>query len=201
MGSGDVYKRQGPSTTVPPVIIPGTTLPGRPVPGTTVSTTARANSPLLEVKKFINGRDEHALVNAGEDMDITYRVTNKGTLPIDGIRLTDEVKEDNAELQQAIDAQLGKVAPFALEPGESMDVTVTVKAPAGRHDNEVNVEVPPVTIPATTIPGTTNPHTTVPETVVPSTVVTVTAPPDDACLLYTSPSPRDGLLSRMPSSA
>ena len=25
--------------------------------------------------------------------------------------------------------------------------------------------------------------------------------PDDACLLYTSPSPRDGLLSRMPSSA
>nr|WP_274707548.1 hypothetical protein [Corynebacterium lehmanniae] len=170
----------GPSTTVPPVIIPGTTLPGRPVPGTTVSTTARANSPLLEVKKFINGRDEHALVNAGEDMDITYRVTNKGTLPIDGIRLTDEVKEDNAELQQAIDAQLGKVAPFALEPGESMDVTVTVKAPAGRHDNEVNVEVPPVTIPATTIPGTTNPYTTVPETVVPSTVVTVTAPPDDA---------------------
>ena len=170
----------GPSTTVPPVIIPGTTLPGRPVPGTTVSTTARANSPLLEVKKFINGRDEHALVNAGEDMDITYRVTNKGTLPIDGIRLTDEVKEDNAELQQAIDAQLGKVAPFALEPGESMDVTVTVKAPAGRHDNEVSVEVPPVTIPATTIPGTTNPHTTVPGTTVPSTVVTVTAPPDDA---------------------
>ena len=25
--------------------------------------------------------------------------------------------------------------------------------------------------------------------------------PDDTCLLYTSPSPRDGLLSRMPSSA
>ena len=25
--------------------------------------------------------------------------------------------------------------------------------------------------------------------------------PDNACLLYTSPSPRDGLLSRMPSSA
>jgi len=170
----------GPSTTVPPVTIPGTTLPGTTRPGTTVSTTARANSPLLEVKKFINGRDEHALVNAGEDMDITYRVTNKGTLPIDGIRLTDEVKEDNAELQQAIDAQLGKVAPFALEPGESMDVTVTVKAPAGRHDNVAGVTVPPVTIPATTIPGTTNPHTTVPGTTVPSTVVTVTAPPDDA---------------------
>jgi len=170
----------GPSTSVPPVTIPGTTLPGTTEPGTTVSTTARANSPLLEVKKFINGRDEHALVTAGEDMDITYRVTNKGTLPIDGIRLTDEVQEDNAELQQAIDAQLGKVAPFALEPGESMDVTVTVKAPAGRHDNVAGVTVPPVTIPATTIPGTTNPHTTVPETVVPSTVVTVTAPPDDA---------------------
>ncbi|WP_394326891.1 DUF6923 family protein [Corynebacterium afermentans] len=170
----------GPSTTVPPVTIPESTIPGTTEPGTTVSTTARANSPQLEVKKFINGRDEHALVNAGEDMEITYRVTNNGTLPIDGIRLTDEVKEDNAELQQAIDAQLGKVAPFALEPGESAGVTVTVKAPAGRHDNEVNVEVPPVTIPATTIPGTTNPHTTVPETVVPSTVVTVTAPPDDA---------------------
>ena len=27
------------------------------------------------------------------------------------------------------------------------------------------------------------------------------ARPNDACLLYTSPSPRDGLLSRMPSSA
>ena len=26
-------------------------------------------------------------------------------------------------------------------------------------------------------------------------------PPSDSCLLYTSPSPRDGLLSRMPSSA
>ena len=170
----------GPATTVPPVTIPGTTLPGTTRPATTVSTTARANSPQLEVKKFINGRDEHALVNAGEDMEITYRVTNNGTLPIDGIRLTDAVKEDNAELQQAIDAQLGKVAPFALEPGESMDVTVTVKAPAGRHDNVAGVTGPPVTIPATTIPGTTNPHTTVPETVVPSTVVTVTAPPDDA---------------------
>ena len=170
----------GPSTTVPPVTIPESTIPGTTEPGTTVSTTARANSPLLEVKKFINGRDEHALVNAGEDMEITYRVTNNGTLPIDGIRLTDEVKEDNAELQQAIDAQLGKVAPFALEPGESAGVTVTVKAPAGRHDNIAGVTVPPVTIPATTIPGTTNPHTTVPGTTVPSTVVTVTAPPDDA---------------------
>ena len=29
----------------------------------------------------------------------------------------------------------------------------------------------------------------------------VDAPLDDPCLLYTSPSPRDGLLSRMPSSA
>ena len=28
-----------------------------------------------------------------------------------------------------------------------------------------------------------------------------TIAPDEACLLYTSPSPRDGLLSRMPSSA
>ena len=33
-----------------------------------------------------------------------------------------------------------------------------------------------------------------------SHVDTLTAP-DSACLLYTSPSPRDGLLSRMPSSA
>ena len=32
-------------------------------------------------------------------------------------------------------------------------------------------------------------------------VITVPAYFDDACLLYTSPSPRDGLLSRMPSSA
>src|SRR5665647_3837962 len=36
-------------------------------------------------------------------------------------------------------------------------------------------------------------------------VTTYTAPPQggwvDVCLLYTSPSPRDGLLSRMPSSA
>ena len=30
---------------------------------------------------------------------------------------------------------------------------------------------------------------------------TTTAQPDTTCLLYTSPSPRDGLLSRMPSSA
>ena len=170
----------GPSTTVPPVTIPETTLPGTTVPGTSVSTTARANSPQLSVKKFINGRDEHALVNAGEDMEITYRVTNNGTVRVDGVRLTDQVKEDNAELQQAIDAQLGKVDPFALAPGESREVTVTVKAPAGRHDDTVNVTVPPVTIPATTIPGTTNPNTTIPGTTVPATVVTVTAPPDDA---------------------
>ena len=169
-----------PSTTVPPVTIPGTTLPGTTVPETTVTDTAKAGSPRLEVKKFINGRDEHALVNAGEDMAITYRVSNTGSARIDGIRLTDQVKEDNADLQRAIDAQLGKVAPFSLAAGESRDVTVTVKAPAGRHDNVVNVTVPPVTIPATTIPGTTNPNTTVPPTTVPSTVVTVTAPPDDA---------------------
>ena len=31
--------------------------------------------------------------------------------------------------------------------------------------------------------------------------VVVTQPQDSSCLLYTSPSPRDGLLSRMPSSA
>ena len=170
----------GPSTTVPPVTIPGTTLPGTSVPPTTVTDTARAGSPKLEVKKFINGRDEHALVNAGEDMAITYRVSNTGSARIDGIRLTDQVKEDNADLQRAIDAQLGKVAPFSLAPGDSYEVTVTVKAPAGRHDNTVNVTVPPVTIPATTIPGTTNPSTTVPPVTVPSTVVTVTAPPDDA---------------------
>jgi len=170
-----------PSTTVPPVTIPGTTLPGTTVPETTVTDTAKAGSPRLEVKKFINGRDVHALVKPGEDMAITYRVTNTGSVRIDGIRLTDQVQEDNAELQRAVDAQLGKVAPFSLAAGESRDVTVTVKAPAGRHDNVVNVTVPPVTIPATTIPGTTVPGLPpVPGTTVPATVVTVTAPPDDA---------------------
>lgn len=106
-----------------------TTRPDTTVPATTVSTTAQAGSPKLTVKKFINGRDDHALVTAGEDMTITYRVSNEGSMRIDGIRLTDAVKEDNAALQQAIDAQLGKVAPFALAPGESRDVEVTVTAP------------------------------------------------------------------------
>lgn len=103
-----------PGTTIPATTIPGTTEPGKSVPPTTVSTTAQAGSPKLTVKKFINGRDDHALVTAGEDMTITYRVSNEGSMRIDGIRLTDAVKEDNAALQQAIDAQLGKVAPFAL---------------------------------------------------------------------------------------
>ena len=35
----------------------------------------------------------------------------------------------------------------------------------------------------------------------PNKGVRVNTPPAEACLLYTSPSPRDGLLSRMPSSA
>ena len=34
-----------------------------------------------------------------------------------------------------------------------------------------------------------------------SAVISISAPLDATCLLYTSPSPRDGLLSRMPSSA
>lgn len=128
-----------------------TTRPDTTVPPTTVSTTAQAVPPKLTVKKFINGRDDHALVTAGEDMTITYRVSNEGSMRIDDIRLTDAVKEGNAALQQAIDAQLGKVAPFALAPGESRDVEVTVKAPAGRHDDTVHVTVPPVTeVPVTT---------------------------------------------------
>ena len=106
-----------------------TTRPDTTVPPTTVSTTAQAVPPKLTVKKFINGRDDHALVTAGEDMTITYRVSNEGSMRIDDIRLTDAVKEGNAALQQAIDAQLGKVAPFALAPGESRDVEVTVTAP------------------------------------------------------------------------
>ena len=32
-------------------------------------------------------------------------------------------------------------------------------------------------------------------------IMLTVADPNEACLLYTSPSPRDGLLSRMPSSA
>ena len=42
------------------------------------------------------------------------------------------------------------------------------------------------------------------ETVLTDTMLSALAPtrePLDPCLLYTSPSPRDGLLSRMPSSA
>ena len=169
-----------PATTIPDVTIPGTTEPGTTVPATTVTATATANSPKLSVKKFINGRDDHALVTASEEMTFTYRVVNEGVVKVDGIRLVDKIKEDNPALQQAIDAQLGKVAPFSLEPGQSRDVEVKVEAPAGRHDNTVNVTVPPVTIPATSIPGTTNATTTVPGTEVPSTVVTVTADPDDA---------------------
>ena len=46
--------------------------------------------------------------------------------------------------------------------------------------------------------GGTNPSTS---KVVPSTGWTLTSPLLSGCLLYTSPSPRDGLLSRMPSSA
>ena len=192
-----------PGTTNATTTDPGTTKPGTTVPGTTVpSTVVTVTTPSdpghstpepkagLEVKKYINGRDDNALVTAGEDMEITYRVTNTGETTIDGIRLLDEVKEDNADLQQQIDAQLGKQPSFGLAPGESREVTVTVKAPVGRHDNAVRVTVPPVTVPGTTVPdttvpgttgpNTTEPGTTVPGTTVPGTVVTVTAPPDDA---------------------
>ena len=43
----------------------------------------------------------------------------------------------------------------------------------------------------------------VPKFILPSPLATIKtlASPNYACLLYTSPSPRDGLLSRMPSSA
>ena len=206
-----------PGTTVPDTTVPGTTVPGttnetttdpgttKPdttVPGTTVpSTVVTVTTPTdpahstpepkagLEVKKFINGRDDNALVTAGEDMEITYRVTNTGQIAIDGISLIDEVKEDNADLQQAIDAQLTKVEPFSLAAGDSRDVTITVKAPVGRHDNAVRVTVPPVTVPGTTVPGTTVtgttnssttvPGTTVPGTTNPGTTVTLTSTPSD----------------------
>ena len=174
-----------PGSTVPATTIPGTTVPGRSVPPTTVTATAHANSPKLEIKKFINGYDEGTQVAPGEDMEILYRVSNTGSVRIDGIRLDDEVTEAADEqvskaLQRDINAALKNEAPFALEPGEVREVRITVPAPAGGHVNVAKPIVPPVTVPGTTIPGTTNPNTTIPASTVPSTVVTVTTPSDDA---------------------
>ena len=58
-----------------------------------------------------------------------------------------------------------------------------------------------VTTPSPTVSPTPRPTvapTVAPTTVAPTTVAQTVA---QTCLLYTSPSPRDGLLSRMPSSA
>ena len=68
----------------------------------------------------------------------------------------------------------------------------------------VNEETPDVVAPqfeklewAAQNPGTTMPYN--PQLI--NELLTVMKTPDSTCLLYTSPSPRDGLLSRMPSSA
>ena len=171
-----------PPTTIPGTTGPETTIPEREIPGTTVSTSAKANSPKLEIKKYINGFDDATDVVPGEDMEILYRVSNTGQMRVDDIKIVDEVTEgaEKDKLQQEINAELEDLPAFSLEPGAYRDITITVKAPAGGHRNVANVTVPPTTIPGSEIPGTTNPYTTVPGTSVPSKVVTVTAPPDDA---------------------
>ena len=171
-----------PPTTIPGTTGPETTIPEREIPGTTVSTTANANSPKLEIKKYINGFDDAADVVPGEDMEILYRVSNTGQMRVDDIKIVDEVTEgaEKDKLQQEINTALEAEPAFSLEPGSYRDIRITVEAPAGGHHNVANVSVPPTTIPGSEIPGTTNPHTTVPGTSVPSKVVTVTAPPDDA---------------------
>ena len=95
--------------------------------------------------------------------------------------------------------------------GSPLPTTTTVPPTTLPSTTVPATTVPPTTVPATTLPPTTVPPTTVPPTTVPATTVspttvppTTTLPPTTlpaTCLLYTSPSPRDATLSRMPSSA
>ena len=111
-------------------------------------------SPKLTLEKLINGKmadsaDEAVSVTPGEDMEISYEVTNSGSVKLFDVKVVDEVtvaKDDatKAALQEAIEAELGKVEAFDLAAGESKTVTITVKAVEGAHTNMAKaVGVPP----------------------------------------------------------
>ncbi|WP_185741795.1 DUF7507 domain-containing protein [Corynebacterium bovis] len=84
----------------------------------------------LKLVKKINGDDANnapgVSVNPGEDMNVTYEVTNTGNRPVFNVTVTDRVEsENNAEVKNIAPAQVDRV-----NPGETVTFTATIKAPA-----------------------------------------------------------------------
>ena len=104
-------------------------------------------------------------------MQLRYTVTNTGSVALEG---------EADEFTALINAELEKAGRgLALEPGESVEIVITVTAPAGYHVNEAIATAPPVTATETvvsSVPGTTNETTTVPGTVTTETTVVERTP-------------------------
>ncbi|QDZ41775.1 hypothetical protein [Corynebacterium sp. sy039] len=97
--------------------------------------------PSVKVAKKINGQDADTKpgvkVQPGEDMDITFEVTNDGTATLGDIALSDNVIPAD---QITCDDK-----PNTLKPGESFICHATLKAPmSGGHVNVATVEATPV---------------------------------------------------------
>ena len=195
-----------PATTIPTSTPPpatATALPASPVPATPEQDKPRRHEPTptpepaipeatpvltpnspghpnLTISKASDIREGFS----GDRLTFTLRAYNAGQQRANDVVITDRVPDvlevidlHSSKGDIVLDGQVVSAYPRTLDPGENAVYTIVTRirsnAPAGEYTNMGLITT-----------STENDDTG-----------------DNTCLLYTSPSPRDGLLSRMPSSA